>query len=102
MKAWKIGAIVGWIWGLIGVFILTSTPHTGILIVIGVYGCYIPFFFAQGLQSLLNLLVPGIVATNDYIVWITVPLHGAAIVAAVGYILDRVSLRDPADRDQTG
>lgn len=96
MKMWMYGGIVGWLWGLTGLTLVSSSNlHAGLLKTIGISLIYVPSFFAS---TVIHPFAPqNYIAMNNFMVWITIPLSGAIICAGVGYVYEavRVHLSSP-------
>jgi len=89
MKMWVIGGVFGWLWGLAGLTLVSSTAlHPGILKIIGISLLYLPAVFASTVFH--PFAPPDFVAMNNYVVWITIPFSGALMCAGLGYVYETV------------
>ncbi|MBE0516068.1 MAG: hypothetical protein IBX41_01580 [Methanophagales archaeon] len=103
MKKWKLGAIIGAIWGLLGaIFIPTVMWRMGMLMPgetpppdyiyalapIGMIAFFSLFWSVGTMLSVLNSIFPTI-SFPDSFVLLLYPVHGALIGAGVGYFIDK-------------
>jgi len=103
MKKWKVGAIIGAIWGLLGaIFIPTvmwrmgmlmpgETPPPDYIYALAPIGiiAFLPLFYSVGaMHSILNIVFPNI-SSVDWFVLLLFPAHGALIGAGIGYLIDK-------------
>ena len=103
MEKWKIGAITGAVWGLLGaIFIPTvmwqvgmllpgETPPPAYIYALAPIGMvvFLPLFWSvEAMLSVLNILFPNI-SSADWFVLLLFPVHGALIGAVIGYLIDK-------------
>jgi|GEM_PF-1700818 hypothetical protein len=103
MGNWKVGAITGAVWGLLGaIFIPTvmwqvgmlvpgETPPPDYIYALAPIGMivFLPLFWSVGaMLSVLNILFPNI-SSADWLVLLLFPVHGTLIGAVIGYLIDK-------------
>jgi hypothetical protein len=103
MGKWKIGAILGAVWGLLGaIFIPTvmwqvgmlvpgETPPPDYLYALAPIGMivFLPLFWSVGaMLSVLNIIFPNI-SSVEWLVLLIFPVHGTLIGAVIGYLIDK-------------
>jgi len=109
MNKWKIGAIIGAAYGLLGaIFLPTAMCQCEMLIPgqtlppvytpphdyaytrlpIGMI-VFLPIFWSVGaMLSVLNIIFPNVSSVDSFVL-LLFPIHGALIGAGVGYLIDK-------------
>lgn len=106
-KKWKVGAIIGAAWGLLGaIFILTvmwrmgmllpgETPPPDYIYALAPIGMivFLPLFYSvHAMLFVLDILFPN-VSSVDWFVLFLFPVHGTLIGAVIGYLIDKIKVR---------
>ena len=91
METWKIGLIIGLVWGVVTDCVLVSfSPSTVIWAVVGYIGGQILVVLSVFTIRLIQFPFNGNLRLDRYL-WILVPIWGGLLLAGVGYLLERLS-----------